>query len=146
MKRNYLELVVGGVVLLAVAGFLLYVNSVRGNALESESYELRAHFDSASGLSPGSEIRLAGVAIGSVRAITLDYDRYQALVIFDVNASAQIPEDSTAEIRMDGLFGSSFIGIVPGGAEDLFANGDVFAYSRGSVDFLDLLGKVVVGK
>ena len=145
MSRDYLETAVGGLVLAAAVGFLLYVNDIRGGSAEDGTYELVAYFGRANGLAVGSEVRLAGVRIGSVREVRIDYDRYQAEVRMEVAAASRIPEDSTAQIRGDGLFGSSYIGVVPGGSDEMLDTGEVFSVTQGAVDLVDLLGRAVAG-
>ena len=145
MSRDYLETAVGGLVLAAAVGFLLYVNGIREGSAGDGSYELVAYFGRANGLAVGSEVRLAGVRIGSVREVRIDYDRYQAEVRMEVAAASRIPEDSAAQVRGDGLFGGSYIGVEPGASDEMLDAGEVFAFTQGAVDLVDLLGRVVAG-
>ncbi len=143
MRRDLVETIVGALVIVAAVGFLVYVNQASGVANQSGGFELTASFRKAGGLSPGSEVRLAGVRIGSVREIQIDYERYRADVRFQIAGTAKIPEDSSAEIQAEGLFGGTYISIVPGASTEFLGPGDSFEITRGSVDFLDLLGKAV---
>ena len=68
-QRNLTELVAGAVVLLVAAGFLGYAVAHTGRASVG-GYTLHAKFDRIDGLSDGSDVRMAGVKVGSVTAAT----------------------------------------------------------------------------
>lgn len=143
MPRDLLETVAGGVVLAAAVAFLVYVNSARDGVSLSDSYELHAQFGRADGLGPGSEVRLAGVRIGAVRDIAIDYRSYRADVRMQIQGDALVPEDSAAQIRGEGLFGGSYVSVEPGASDEMLAAGDRFAVTVGAVDLVDLLGRAI---
>src|SRR5438445_331736 len=76
---------------------------------------LVAKFDRIDGLSVGSDVRVAGVKVGSISATAVDPKTFQANVAFTVQPSLKIPRDSSAEVTSDGLLGGKFIALVPGG-------------------------------
>ena len=63
MDRNIIETVMGGVVLIVAAGFIALAFQ-SGAATSPSGYQVTAEFDNASGLGPGSEVRMSGVKIG----------------------------------------------------------------------------------
>src|ERR1700752_333024 len=70
-RRNFAEVLVGAVVLLVAAGFLAYAISHSGRG-PSSGYQLYAKFDHIGGLTVGSDVRMAGVKVGSVDTTALD--------------------------------------------------------------------------
>ena len=123
-----------------------------------ESYEVGARFSSVSGINRGTDVRLAGVKIGSVRSIALDKERYEALVVMSVATGVELPDDTTARVQSDGLLGGAYIGLEPGGGFDIIAPcnanevmfksenscGEIL-YAQGSVDLLTLFASFASG-
>jgi phospholipid/cholesterol/gamma-HCH transport system substrate-binding protein len=56
-----------------------------------------------------------------------------------------IPEDSSAKITAAGLLGDNFIAIEPGASDYMLAEGDRIQYTQGSVNLLDMAGKLIHG-
>jgi len=87
--------------------------------LFAERYRLLAAFKNAAGLIPGSEVRLAGVSVGSVRTVrvvtTQSGDRV-VRVEMDIASGYRemITRDSIASIRTLGPLGDKYIEISPG--------------------------------
>lgn len=141
-RREFLEIVTGGVVLAVAAAFLVYLNLASAGSA-SDGYELTASFSRVDGVSPGDDVRLVGVRVGSVSGVEIDYENYRARIRLSIDESAVIPDDSVAEIRSDGLLGGAYVSILPGASEVYLAPGEAFGFTRGAVDFIDLLGKAV---
>jgi phospholipid/cholesterol/gamma-HCH transport system substrate-binding protein len=72
----------------------------------------KATFNYVEGIEIGSDIKLAGIAIGKVTNFEIDNDLVEVLGF--INQDIDIPKDSTASIRSDGLFGKKSILINPG--------------------------------
>ena len=72
----------------------------------------KATFNYAEGIEIGSDIKLAGIAIGKVTNFEIDNDLVE--VFGFINQDIDIPKDSTSSIRSDGLFGKKSILINPG--------------------------------
>ena len=72
----------------------------------------KATFNYAEGIEIGSDIKLAGIAIGKVTNFEINNDLVEVLGF--INQDINIPKDSTASIRSDGLFGKKSILINPG--------------------------------
>lgn len=141
-QRNLTELVAGAAVLLVAAGFLGYAvaNTGRGSV---SGLTFRAKFDRIDGLVVGSDVRLAGVKIGSVLATGVDPASYQAIVTFSVQAGLRLPIDSSAEISSEGLLGGKSIALVPGGDDKMLADGGAFTITQSAVSLEQLLGKFI---
>ena len=120
-QRNLTELFTGAVVLVVAVGFLGYAVANTGRT-NITGYTLRAKFDRIDGLAIGSDVRLAGVKVGSVTQAGIDPKTYQATVTFSVQGHLRLPKDSSAEITSDGLLGGKFLSVVPGGDDKMLAD------------------------
>jgi phospholipid/cholesterol/gamma-HCH transport system substrate-binding protein len=141
-QRNLTELVAGAVVLLVAAGFLGYAvaNTGRGRI---DGYTLHAKFQRIDGLAIGADVRLAGVKVGSVNATRIDPQTYQAVVTFSVEPSIRLPTDSSAQITGDGLLGSKYMSLSPGGDDKMLADGGTVTITQSAASLEDLLGKFI---
>ena len=93
MANSVAETVIGAVVLATAVGFVIYAGQSRGVALGGASYPLTASFRSVEGVSVGSNVRLAGITVGSVTGLDLDPATYQAKMTLAVRGDLEIPED-----------------------------------------------------
>ena len=145
MRESLFEALVG-LVVVAVAGFFLVFSlSQRSDASTGDSYDLIAKFDRADGVSPGTDVRVAGVKVGTVRSVKLDQTTFKAEARLAIKKDVQIPEESAAQIQSDSLLGGSYIHIQISGMPDNMQPGYKFEYTRGSMDILGILLEAVGG-
>ncbi len=140
--RNLSELIAGAAVLAVAAGFLGYAVANTGRATMG-GVTLHAKFERADGLASGSDIRMAGVKVGSVSSTRVDPETFQAVVTFTVQSSLKLPKDTSAEITSDGLLGGKFITLVPGGDTKTLAEGGEVTITQSAVSLEQLLGKFI---
>ena len=145
MGENKAEVAVGGLVLAAAVGFGYYVLQTTGMSGPSGSYPLTASFRSAEGISVGTDIRLAGVKVGTISQMALNPDTFRADATLSVQDSIQIPDDSAIAITSEGLLGGNFVEVIPGASYDYLAAGDEIIDTQGSVSLISLLMKFVSG-
>ncbi len=139
------ETFVGAAVVAAAAGFLLYSAQFANVGQSGGGYGLNASFRSIEGVSVGTDVRLAGVKIGSVTDIQLDPQTFRALTTFSVLDGIELPDDSAVVISSEGLLGGNFVEILPGGSPFNFAAGDEIEDTQSSVSLISLLLKFVSG-
>lgn len=145
MRESLFETLVG-LAVVAVAGlFLVFSLSQRSDAATGDSYDLIAKFDRADGVSPGTDVRVAGVKVGTVKSVSLDQKTYKAEAVLAIKKGVQIPEESAAQIQSDSLLGGSYIHIQISGMPDNMQPGSKFEYTRGSMDILGILLEAVGG-
>lgn len=144
--NNAAETVIGAVVVLTAAAFLVYAGQSAGFRGEAGSYPLMASFRSVEGVSVGTDVRLAGIKIGTVTDLGLDAQDYQAKVTFAVDSALQIPEDSSIIVAQEGLLGGTFLEITPGASDFMLAAGDVILDTQSSVSLLNLLMRFGTGE
>ena len=145
MAENTSEVLVGGVVLAAAVGFLLYAGQATGLSGVSDGYPLKASFRSMEGISVGTDVRLAGVKVGAVTQVRLNPETYRAEASFSVTKGIEIPDDSAVVISSEGLLGGNYVELMPGGSLFYFAAGDEIENTQGAVSLISLLLKFVSG-
>lgn len=143
-SHSITEIGVGGVVLAAALAFGVYATQTTGlGARTGGSYELSASFRSLEGVSVGTDVRLAGVKLGTVTGVKLDPETYRAETTFSVRSGIEIPDDSSVVISSEGLLGGNFVEIMPGGSPFFYEAGDQITDTQGAVSLISLLVKFV---
>ena len=132
------EIATGGAVLAAAVGFFLFATGAGGTS-GGDSYPLLAHFRSAEGIGVGTEVRLAGVQVGSVTAMELNAQTFLAETCISVVGDIVLPDDSAIAIASEGLLGGSFVEIIPGGSPFNMEAGGEFIDTQSSVSLITLL-------
>ncbi|MFT6088948.1 outer membrane lipid asymmetry maintenance protein MlaD [Sulfitobacter sp.] len=146
MRDDLPEIMVGGVVLAAALGFMVYAGQAAGIGKSSNSYALKASFRSMEGIDVGTDLRLAGVNIGKVTDLTLNAETYRADTVVSVARGIEIPDDSALVVSSEGLLGGNYMEIVPGGSPFYFSDGDVISDTQGAISLISLLMKFVSGQ
>lgn len=144
MASTAAEAGIGAIVLAVAAGFFVYAAQLADVTL-GETYTLTANFRRADGLTVGGDVRISGVKVGTVRAMDLDPDTFEARVSMAIRSAVRMPDDSAATIASDGLLGGAHIAIQPGGSEFKLEPGDAFLFTQGSVNILDLVNRAITG-
>lgn len=145
MAENKVEVFVGALVVACAAAFLVYLLQSTGLSANYKSYPLYASFRSAEGVSVGTDVRLAGVKIGTVTELHLDHESYKAVSTLSIHDNIEIPDDSALTIASEGLLGGTFVEVVPGASFDFFQSGDEVVDTQGSVSLIQLMMRFVSG-
>ncbi|MEY2956462.1 MAG: outer membrane lipid asymmetry maintenance protein MlaD [Gemmobacter sp.] len=140
------EILAGLAVLIVAAGFGLHLARAAGPAAPAAGYELSAAFRAADGVRVGTEVRIAGVRVGSVTALDLDPATFQAVARLGLPGDLELPTDTAAIVATEGLLGGTYVALVPGGALETLGPGEAITDTQGSVDLVTLLLKVVGGE
>ena len=86
MTTNVTEAITGGVVLAVAAGFLVYSSQFGGfGGGGSGNAMYTASFRSAEGVGIGTDVRLAGVKVGSITSLELDPTTFRAEAALSVD-------------------------------------------------------------
>ena len=139
MSNSKIETTVGALVLLLAIGFLVYLLNSTNLIDNNDGLNLKASFRSADGITTGTDVRMAGVKIGSVTGMRLDPESFRAEVLFSLRNDLKIPDDSGVAVSQDGLLGGSFVEVIPGGSEFELQDGAEFLDTQGSVSLVSLL-------
>lgn len=143
MSHNTTEVLVGGAVLAAAIVFGVYAGQTAGLSSGQRGYDLTASFRSLEGVTVGTDVRLAGVKIGTVTGVKLNTETYRADTKLSVNQGVVIPDDSAAVVSSEGLLGGNFVEIMPGGSLENFEPGAEILDTQGAVSLVSLLLKFV---
>lgn len=143
MSTNTVETAIGAAVILIAAGFFGFAYATSGAGGIASGYQVEAEFDNVSGIHTGTDVRLAGIKIGTVVAQKLNPENYQAQVTMALDPAVKLTDDSTAKITSEGLLGANFIALDPGGSETFIADGGVIANTQGAVDIWTLISSAM---
>ena len=109
------------------------------------SYTVKARFTNVGALSTGAPVKMAGVAIGSVKSVKADPVKLDAEVELSIDKKySQIPDDSAAAVFTSGLIGTQYVAVQPGGSPDMLKDGDEMVLTQSALQLEDLIGKFLV--
>ena len=134
-RRN--EFLVGGLVLLAALVFTWM--SIQVGALKAlgNTIQITATFEDAAGLVRDAAVKVAGVKVGAVADLEVDFDAAVVTIVLD--ADAGIRNDVRAQVRARSLLGEKFIALTPQTkTAPLLADGDSIQ-TIGTVDIDELV-------
>ena len=142
MNRNLIETVMGAVVLVVAALFVVFAYS-KAEVGAVEGYEIQAKFDRVDGILAGSDVRMSGIKIGTVTASLLDPKTYFAEVKMNIRSDVKIPDDTSIAVSTDGLLGDKFLALSPGGSDDMLEPVGEITTTQGSIDLMSLVGQMI---
>ena len=143
MKNSTVETLIGAAVIIIAAAFFFFAYQTSGKGHAAGAYRISAEFDNAEGVSVGTDVRVAGVKIGSVVDFTLNPENFQANVVMELDPKVKFTDDATAKVTAEGLLGSKFIALEQGGSETLLADGGVISNTQGAVDIWSLISQAM---
>ena len=133
-KKNFY---LGVFVVLACIYFLSKGNDENYSGL----LQLKAKFNRIDGILIGSDIRIAGIKVGEVMKFKLENNK--PTLYFTLKKDVIIPSDSSISIQTDGLFGSKYLTIEPGGSPKNLVNNGQINFTEDSILIEDLLNKII---
>lgn len=150
MGRNAIETVLGAVVLLVAAFFLVFVYS-NASLRKVEGYKVTALFPLVDGIKDGGDVRMNGVKIGSIASqdliTTPGSEQYLVRVLFTLRPDIRLPVDTLAMIASEGLLGGKYLALEPGVEEDMITNDGNGKITRTQAPMRidDLIGQIIYG-
>lgn len=149
MKIRQVEIAVGAFMVAGlIALFFLAMQVSNLSAFTTgEGYEVSARFDNIGGLKVRSPVAMAGVRLGRVVEIRYDQSSYEALVTMRIESQYdQIPDDTFAKIYTSGLLGEQYIGLDPGGSEEMLADGGEINMTQSALVLEEIVGQFLFSK
>jgi len=143
MHNDTVETLIGAAVVAVAIFFLIFAYRSAG-ATNLSGYELTAKLQRVDGIAVGTDVRLSGIKVGTVSALTLD-PSYLVTVHLDIHEDVKVPDDSSLVVTSSGLLGSSYLSISPGGSDKMLPVGGVIRNTQGSIDMMGLLSRFVGG-
>ena len=150
MRESVFEILTGLAVIVATVWFMFYAtsNGTDGQSGATETYEVTARFNNVLGITRGSDVRLAGVKVGIVSDLDMDFDRTEAVLTLRLDGRVELWDDAIVKVSSESLLGGSYIDLdAGGGGFELVATdgtGEILN-PRGSVDLLTLVGSFASG-
>jgi phospholipid/cholesterol/gamma-HCH transport system substrate-binding protein len=126
----------------ALAYLALQVGGVEGQG--EGGLEVSAEFAEIGGLKVRAPVVISGVKVGRVKRVELTPE-LRARVVLDVDARFELPVDTSAAIRTEGLLGQQFVALEPGAEDALLKNGDTIAFAESALSIERLIGDFVHG-
>ncbi|OBK70771.1 MCE family protein [Mycobacterium sp. 1274761.0] len=122
-----------GALLIALALILIAGSAVVVRQEWFHPQTITAYFSSATGLYPGDEVRVAGVKVGTIAAVTPQPDH--AAVTLQVDHGVAVPADARAVIVAQNLVAARYVQLAPlyRPGQPRLGDGDVIAADRTAV-------------
>ncbi len=142
MKRNIIETGLGAIVILVAVSFLVFSYNL-SDLRPAQGYDLVAKFNAIDGLAVGSDVRIAGVKVGTVVDQTIDQQEFRAIVTMKIKPEVKLAKDTIVRISSAGLLGGKYIKLEPGGATEVLNEGGELTNTKDVISMEELLGKVI---
>jgi phospholipid/cholesterol/gamma-HCH transport system substrate-binding protein len=143
MNNTSVEAAIGALVIVVAAAFFAFAYATSGEGSVRSGYTLVAEFDNVAGVNTGTDVRLAGIKVGTVVGQSLNPENYQARLTMTIDGAVKLTDDSTAKVTSEGLLGSNFIALEPGGSETMLADGGQIMNTQGAVDIWTLISETM---
>jgi len=116
--KTILELRVGIFVFIGMVILVIFILSIGGFKTWSSGYHINLNFNFVNGIKIGAPVRFAGVDVGEVKKIKLEFlaDEGRSNVKLDIwlRNIIKIPADSSVWVNTLGLLGEKYVEIMPG--------------------------------
>lgn len=144
------ELTVGVFVLagvLALVFLALQVSNYRESGETGKGYDISAEFQGIGDLQVDAPVRVSGVTVGRVKAIDLDHKTFEAEVTLHIeDRYNDLPKDTSAAIYTQGILGSEYVALLPGGDSAVLKNGDRIQLTQSAVVLEKVIAQFLYNK
>lgn len=142
-RRELREVTIGALAMIALA-FIIGASYRSGMPARdgSDGIHLHAVFNRIDGLTLGDPVYLSGIEVGRVAEVVLQPD-FRARVTLLLDPAIRLPTDTSAAVHTNGLFGSKFISLDPGGDERKLADGERIAFTQDALIVSELLDLII---
>ena len=148
MQRTMMDFWVGLFVMAGI-GTLLILGLKVGNLTDfqaDKSYVLVGNFENIGGLKVRAPVKSAGVVVGRVTDIQFNVQTYDAVVTMKVDTRYRFPKDTFASILTSGLLGEQYIGLLPGGDEEMLTDGEKIMKTNSAIVLEEMIGRFLFDK
>jgi phospholipid/cholesterol/gamma-HCH transport system substrate-binding protein len=152
MRSNRsIEIGTGLFVLLGFVSLLFLTTQLPSSGLKlaqaKTGYHISAAFDNVGDLKVGAPVSMAGVTLGEVESVRIDWATYKAVVTMRIDSKYdKIPDDSDASIETQGLLGGKYVGIGAGGANTMLKEGSQITLTQSALVLENLINKFFSGQ
>jgi phospholipid/cholesterol/gamma-HCH transport system substrate-binding protein len=144
-----IELTVGAFVGIGLAAlFMLAMQASNLSSFTTDGqYSVTARFDNIGGLKVKSAVKVAGVKVGQVSNIDYDSDTFAAVVTMRISDRYdKFPKDTIANIFTSGLLGEQYIGLEPGGDDQVLTDNSEIRHTQSAMVLEQLIGQFLFSK
>ncbi len=147
MRSNRgIEIGTGLFVVLGFVSLLFLTTQLPSSGLKltqtKAGYHISAAFDNVGDLKVGSPVTMAGVNLGEVESIRIDWTTYKAVVRMRIDTQYnKIPDDSDASVQTQGLLGGKYVGLGAGGSETYLKEGSQITLTQSALVLENLINK-----
>lgn len=140
-RQELFQIVVGAVVFCVVIGTVALIYGAE-RLIDDDAYKLHATFGKVDGLKVGGTVMAAGVPVGRVASLRLT-DDFRAAAVLYVDRDIELDVDSSAAVVTDGLFGSKYVRLDIGGADEIIPDGGSISRTEEPVIIDELLNQII---
>ncbi|MFP3943744.1 MAG: MlaD family protein [Alphaproteobacteria bacterium] len=153
MQNNVVETLIGAAVIAIAAVFLFFAYGTSDEVDTNKGYRVTARVSNAAGLSPGTDVRIAGVKVGTVVDSKLDKETFEAVLTLHIDEKVKLAEDTSLSCGIESLLGGNYVVLQPGagleaefgGEAQYLEDGDQIALATGCLELGSLIGQMVFG-
>ncbi len=142
-RENVGEALVGLFVVAFAVWFVWFAWARTGGGDKAGAIHVVALFPNSTGVNIGSDVRVAGLKVGTVTRQTLDPQSFQVKLTLALDPTLKLPADSSAAITSEGFLGATFIALLPGGDPAPLKDGDTIADTQGAMDLMGMVGQFI---
>ena len=149
MNARIVETLVGVFMLLFLAAMFILAMKVSNLAslTGGSGYEITAEFENIGGLKARAPVAASGVRVGRVSKIEYNGETFQATVTLIIDSKySDFPSDTIASIFTAGLLGEQYVGLDPGGSDEVLVDGDEIELTQSALVLERLIGRVLVDR
>jgi phospholipid/cholesterol/gamma-HCH transport system substrate-binding protein len=141
-----IEIGTGLFVVLGFASLLFLTTQLPSSGLKlaetKAGYHVSAAFDNVGDLKVGAPVTMAGVNLGEVESVRIDWTTYKAVVKMRIDPQyTKIPDDSDASIQTQGLLGGKYVAVGAGGSETFLKEGSQITLTQSALVLENLINK-----
>ena len=149
MKTRNIEILVGAFVVIAILAMVmlsLKVSNLASYGNTGDVYEISAQFENIGGLKVRSPVSAGGVRVGKVANISYNNEQYTAVVTMQIDGAYRFPVDTAASILTAGLLGEQYVGLEPGGDEEVLTEGGEIDLTQSALVLEQVIGQFLYSK
>ncbi len=149
MSSRSVEIGVGVFIAAGLAALFMLAMQVSNLSTigDDGGYDVIARFENIGGLKVRSPVTMAGVRVGRVSQIDFDPRSFEAVVTLHISSHYdQLPADTSANIFTAGLLGEQYVGLEPGGEEEVLQQGSEIMLTQSALVLEQLIGQFLFSK
>jgi phospholipid/cholesterol/gamma-HCH transport system substrate-binding protein len=152
MRSNRgIEIGTGLFVVLGFVSLLFLTTQLPSSGLKlahtKAGFHVSAAFDDVGDLKVGAPVTMAGVNLGEVDGVHIDWTTYKAVVKMRIDPQfGKIPDDSDASIQTQGLLGGKYVALGAGGSETFLKEGSQISLTQSALVLENLINKFFSGQ